>query len=83
MPKVFQTLDKFKPVYDIAYRVIMTLCKLLLIADILVTTWIVVSRYFPHIIAAPIWGEQVVLTLMSYMAVLSAALAIPRVPISG
>lgn len=78
MPSFFRVLDKFKPVYDVAYRVIMTLCKLVLIADILVTSWIVVSRYFPHIIPPPIWGEQVVLTLMSYMAVLSAALAIRK-----
>ena len=48
MPSFFRVLDKFKPIYDVAYRVIMTLCKLVLIADILVTTWIVVSRYFPH-----------------------------------
>ena len=78
MPRIFKTLDRFKPVYDVAYRVIMTLCKILLIADILVTTWIVISRYFPHLIPAPIWGEQIVLTLMSYMAVLSAALAIRK-----
>jgi TRAP-type transport system small permease protein len=78
MPRFFTVVDRIKPIYDIAYKVIMTLCKLLLIADILVTTWIVISRYFPHLIAAPIWGEQVVLTLMSYMAVLSAALAIRK-----
>jgi TRAP-type transport system small permease protein len=78
MPSFFKFADKLKPIYDVAYRAIMTLCKLLLIADILVTTWIVVSRYFPHIIPPPIWGEQVVLTLMSYMAVLSASLAIRK-----
>ena len=78
MPNFFKFADRFKPVYDVAYRVIMTACKLLLIADILVTTWIVISRYFPHLIPAPIWGEQIVLTLMSYMAVLSAALAIRK-----
>lgn len=78
MLSFFRFADRLKPFYDVAYRVIMTLCKLLLIADILVTTWIVISRYFPHIIPPPIWGEQVVLTLMSYMAVLSAALAIRK-----
>jgi TRAP-type C4-dicarboxylate transport system permease small subunit len=78
MPRIFGALDKWKTVYDVVYRVIMTACKLLLIADILVTTWIVVSRYFPYVIPAPIWGEQIVLTLMSYMAVLSAALAIRK-----
>ena len=78
MSTIFRIADKLKPIYDFAYRVIMTLCKLLLIADILVTAWIVISRYFPRIIDAPIWGEQIVLTLMSYMAVLSAALAIRK-----
>ena len=78
MPSFFKAVDKLKRVYDIAYRVIMTLCKLLLISDILVTAWIVISRYFPKMIPAPIWGEQIVLTLMSYMAVLSAALAIRK-----
>ena len=78
MPRLFQVADKLKPIYDVAYRVIMTLCKVLLIADILITSWIVISRYFPTIIDPPIWGEQIVLTLMSYMAVLSAALAIRK-----
>ena len=75
MPKIFQTLDKIKPVYDIAEKIMMFICKILLIADILVTCYMVIGRYVSFI-PAPVWGEQVVLTLMVYMAVLSATLAI-------
>lgn len=77
MPKIFETLDKIRPFYDVAYKVIMFVCKLLLVADILITSYAVLGRYIPFI-AAPSWSEEAVLTLMSYMAVLSAALAIRR-----
>ena len=75
MPKIFQTLDKIRPVYNITYKVVMVICKLLLIADILITTFAVIGRYVPFI-PNPSWTEQVVLTCMVYMAVLSATLAI-------
>ena len=77
MPKIFQTLDKVRPVYDIVYKLVLFICKLLLIADILITTYAVAGRYIPFI-SDPSWSEEIVLTLMSYMAVLSAALAIRR-----
>lgn len=76
MPKIFETLDKIRPFYDAAYKVIMFVCKLL-VADILITSYAVLGRYIPFI-ADPSWSEEAVLTLMSYMAVLSAALAIRR-----
>lgn len=75
MPKIFQTLDKIKPVYDVTEKVLMFICKLLLVADILITCYMVIGRYI-NFIDAPVWGEQIVLTLMVYMAVLSATLAI-------
>ncbi|MBR1440152.1 MAG: TRAP transporter small permease [Lachnospiraceae bacterium] len=77
MKGIFATLDKIKPVYDVTYKVMLTVCKLLLIADILITSMAVAGRYISFI-ADPSWSEEVVLTLMSYMAVLSAALAIRR-----
>ena len=77
MPKIFTTLDKIKPVYDITYKVVLFICKLLLIADIFITTMSVIGRYVSFI-PDPAWSEEVVLTCMSYMAVLSAALAIRR-----
>ena len=36
MPKIFTVLDKAKPVFDITDKILMTICKLLLIADILI-----------------------------------------------
>lgn len=77
MPAFFKSLDKIKPIYDVVYKVILIICKVLLIADILITSMAVAGRYISFI-PDPSWSEQVVLTLMSYMAVLSAALAIRR-----
>ncbi|WP_070000335.1 TRAP transporter small permease [Cellulosilyticum sp. I15G10I2] len=77
MPNIFNTIDKIKPAYDVTYKVVLLLCKLLLIVDILITTMAVAGRYIPFI-PDPAWSEEVVLTCMAYMAVLSAALAIRR-----
>ena len=81
MPKIFEKLDKIKPVYDSAYQVVLFICKILLIADILITSYAVLGRYvhkYIPFITDPKWSEEVILTFMSYMAVLSAALAIRR-----
>lgn len=77
MPEIFNKIDKIKPAYDFVYKFVMLICKLLLIADILITTMAVMGRYVSFI-PDPAWSEEVVLTCMSYMAVLSAALAIRR-----
>lgn len=77
MPAIFEKIDKIKPAYDFVYKVAMFICKVLLIVDILITTMAVAGRYIPFI-PDPSWSEEVVLTCMSYMAVLSAALAIRR-----
>ncbi len=76
MPTVFTTLDKMRPAYDVAYKVTLFVCKILLILDIVIASFAVATR-LPFMPAAP-WSEEIVLTLMSYMAVLSAALAIRR-----
>lgn len=77
MSALFEKIDKIKPAYDITYKVVMFICKMLLITDILITSMAVAGRYIPFI-PDPAWSEEVVLTCMSYMAVLSAALAIRR-----
>lgn len=77
MPKIFETIDRFKSAYDMAYKFVLFLCKVLLVVDILITTMAVMGRYIPFI-PDPSWSEEVVLTCMAYMAVLSAALAIRR-----
>ena len=74
---MFTPLKKIEPLYEFVYSVFMLICKLLLVADILITSWIVLARYI-RVIPAPNWGEELILTLMSYMAVLSAALAIKK-----
>ncbi len=77
MKTIFQKIDRLKPIYDVTYQAVLLICKLLLIADILITGMSVLGRYVPFI-PDPAWSEEVVLTLMAYMAVLSAALAIRR-----
>lgn len=81
MPKIFEKLDKIRPFYDVTYKVVMLICKLLLIADIAITSYAVLGRYvhkYIPFIVDPKWSEEIVLTFMSYMAVLAAALAIRR-----
>ena len=77
MPKIFTTLDKIRPAYDFTYKVVLFICKILLIAVFLITSTSVIGRYVPFI-PDPSWSEEVGLTCMSYMAVLRAALAIRR-----
>lgn len=91
MPKIFTTLDRIKPVYDMTDKIVMFICKILLIADIGITSYAVLGRFcqqwakdYPNVLGFlaavkdPAWSEEIVLTLMSYMAVLSAALAIRK-----
>ncbi len=83
MNSFFKTVDKAKPVFDGVDKTVLVICKVLLIIDILITTYAVLGRfqfvktYIPFIQDAA-WTEEVVLTCMSYMAVLSAALAIRK-----
>lgn len=77
MPTIFEKIDRLEPVFEIVYKLVLFVCKLLLVADICITSFAVVGRYV-WFIPDPAWSEEVVLTLMSYMAVLSAALAIRR-----
>lgn len=77
MKDLFYSIDKLKPMYNHVYQFVLLVCKLLLVADILITCMSVVGRYVPFI-PDPAWTEEVVLTCMAYMAVLSAALAIRR-----
>ena len=74
---MFKLLGKLRPLYDWTDKLIMLICKLLLIADIVITSMAVAGRYIEWI-PDPAWSEQMVLTFMVYMAVLSATLAIRR-----
>lgn len=77
MPKVFVALDRMKPIYDFTEKAFMLICKLLLVVDILITTMSVLGRYVSFI-PDPSWSEEVVLSCMAYVAVLSAAIAIRK-----
>ena len=77
VPRIFRKLEKIKPLYDWTYKILMFVCRILLIGDIVITCWSVAGRYIPFI-TDPHWSEEVVLTLMVYMTVLSASLAIRR-----
>lgn len=77
MPSIFEKLDKIRPAYDMTYKVVLAICKILLILDIAIVCFSVLGRYIEWVPTFS-WSEEVVLTLMSYMAVLSAALAIRR-----
>jgi len=77
MESFFKTIDGIKPLYDVTYKIMLVICKILLVADIIITSMSVFGRYIPFI-PDPSWTEEIVLTLMAYMAVLSAALAIRR-----
>jgi TRAP-type C4-dicarboxylate transport system permease small subunit len=74
---LIQKIDRAKPFFDVAQKIVMFLCKLLLIADILITSMAVAGRYVSFI-PDPAWSEEIVLTCMIYMAVLSAAMALRR-----
>ena len=66
MPAIFQKLDKIRPLYDVVDKIVLFVCKLLLIADILITTYQVLGRYVPFI-KDPSWTEETILTLMSWL----------------
>ena len=63
MPSFFRRMEKLKPLYDATYKVLLFLCKLLLIGDIIITAWAVAGRYLPFI-SDPYWSEEMVLTMM-------------------
>ena len=77
MPTSTEPFEKLRALYDWLYKATMFICKLLLVADILVVCFTVLGRYVSFI-PDPTWTEEITLTLMSYMAVLSGALAIRR-----
>ncbi len=74
---MLKTLRILRPIYNLTDKFLMFVCKLLLIGDVCITSMAVAGRYIPFI-PDPAWSEQIVLTLMVYMAVLSATLAIRR-----
>lgn len=77
MPGIFIALRKIRPLYDGLSWILLLICKLFLIADVILTSLAVLTRYVSFI-SFGAWTEEMVLTCMAYMAVLSAALAIRK-----
>lgn len=77
MPVFFQKTDKLKPFFDVTYKVVMFVCKILLVTDILITCMSVLGRYVSFV-PDPAWSEEIVLTCMIYLALLSASTALRR-----
>ncbi len=60
--------------YDGVYWLFMTFCKIVFIASIIITSYVVFMRFVMS--KTPRWGEQAILMCMVYMALISASLAI-------
>jgi TRAP-type C4-dicarboxylate transport system permease small subunit len=75
MASFVQKLERTRPFFDTVHRGVMFFCKLLLVADILITTMAVLGRYISFI-PDPAWSEEIVLTCMIYLAVISASMAL-------
>lgn len=65
-----------KKILDKFYDIVMIFCKVLLIAESLIVAVVVIGRYIFS--KTPTWSEELVLTCMIYMALISASLAIRR-----
>lgn len=63
-----------KKFYDSVYWLFMSFCKIVFIASISITTYVVFCRYV--LSKTPRWGEQSILLCMVYMALISASLAV-------
>jgi TRAP-type C4-dicarboxylate transport system permease small subunit len=77
MPSIFVTIDKLKPFFDFVHKIVLVLCKVLLIINISITVMAVTGRYVKFV-PDPAWSEEIVLSCMVYVAMLSAAIAIRK-----
>ena len=49
MPAMFEKIDKIKPAYDVTYKCVLFLCKVLLVVDILITSMAIARSYRTHL----------------------------------
>ena len=75
--KIFSTIDKAKPFLDACSFILLQICKVFLIATVLVTSAMVAGRFIPFMPGFH-WAEEIIMTLLGYMALLASALAIRR-----
>ncbi|MDA3956246.1 TRAP transporter small permease [Oceanispirochaeta sp.] len=65
-----------KSFFDSIYNISMIACKFFFIVTIVITAYVVFGRYVLH--SHPVWGEEVVLISITYMALISSGLALRR-----
>ncbi len=75
MSFLFKATARMKPVFDKLYQWTLFVCKCLLAVDILIVTMQVSGR-FVWFIPDPSWTEEIILLVMTYMGLISAALAL-------
>ena len=75
--KIFGTLDKSKPFLDACSFILLQICKVFLVATVLLTSAMVAGRFIAFIPDIH-WAEEIIMTLLGYMALLASALAIRR-----
>lgn len=73
--KIFGTIDKVKPFFDMVSFVILQISKVFLVITVIVTSLMVAGRFIAFMPGFH-WSEEIILTSMSYMSLLAAALAL-------
>ena len=68
--------NKIKPFFDVAYNVVLFICKIMLILEVVFAVIMVGGRFIFN--AQPAWCSEMILTFMVYMSLISAALALRR-----
>lgn len=63
-----------KKLLDLFYGAVETLCKLMMIAQIICVTVVVIGRYVFN--STPAWGEEATLLCLVWIALLSAAISV-------
>ncbi|PSL40724.1 TRAP-type C4-dicarboxylate transport system permease small subunit [Planomicrobium soli] len=66
-------MPNIRRVYDLFFSTILTICKIMLALQIIITSYIVFGRYVLN--NTPPWGEPAILMLMVWFSFLSSALA--------
>ncbi|MGO1058563.1 TRAP transporter small permease [Planococcus sp. FY231025] len=66
-------MPSLKRIYDGFFSIILTLCKIMLALQVIITSYIVFGRYVLN--STPPWGEPAILMLMVWFSLLSSALA--------
>ncbi|MDW7675238.1 MAG: TRAP transporter small permease [Bacillota bacterium] len=64
----------FSKIFDKIYDLILSICKVMLLFQVIIVSYVVYGRYILN--NTPAWGESAVLLLMVWASLMSAALAV-------